>query len=436
MKLAELVKLYLADRGGVVSAAVARKYRFYLAGFCRDHGDLDLSDLRPSHVRAWVQSHPTWKSTSSQRDAIKMMLVLCNWAVVDGIIAASPLFRLGKELRLIPEARRDFLISPEHEATFLSHASYPLASIFRAMLWTGRRPGEMRKARKSELHDAGDGRLILRLREHKNLRRTGLPEDVHLPDEMRVLVRNLVADPLNGSDWLFVTQSRCPWTDANLARCVKRTVARAGLPKAMIPYSCRHTWITRRLLAGVPITLVARMAGTSPMVIQKHYEHVEKGSADVFEAAAAAGMAGPEANGMKPIRYSPKLELLAPIPPRPVRRPAGVVHEPVEFHGDRWQFTDVGFVYGGVGYAMEGLRLRLLRAIVEAGEPTDLATLSDRMGERMSRHNLFHLRNRLRELFHFYGPDGKRWNPIPAVGARGMYTVNFPPPASDRGDGG
>jgi hypothetical protein len=39
-------------------------------------------------------------------------------------------------------------------------------------------------------------------------------------------------------------------------------------------YHCRHFWITNRLLAGEPIHLVARAAGTSVAEIETTYSHV------------------------------------------------------------------------------------------------------------------------------------------------------------------
>ena len=46
---------------------------------------------------------------------------------------------------------------------------------------------------------------------------------------------------------------------------------RAGAPKGAVPYAFRHTFISRRLEAGMPTSLVAEHCGTSEYMIKKNY---------------------------------------------------------------------------------------------------------------------------------------------------------------------
>ena len=52
-------------------------------------------------------------------------------------------------------------------------------------------------------------------------------------------------------------------------------------------YSCRHTYITRALRAGMRIELVAKLAGTSVKMIEKTYWHASEN--DLVSAARLAG---------------------------------------------------------------------------------------------------------------------------------------------------
>jgi integrase len=48
-------------------------------------------------------------------------------------------------------------------------------------------------------------------------------------------------------------------------------LVRAGAPKDAVPYSFRHTFISRRLEQGMPTALVAKHCGTSVWMIEKNY---------------------------------------------------------------------------------------------------------------------------------------------------------------------
>jgi len=39
-------------------------------------------------------------------------------------------------------------------------------------------------------------------------------------------------------------------------------------------YSLRHTYITMKLLEGVPAAVIAKQCGTSSAMIEQHYSHI------------------------------------------------------------------------------------------------------------------------------------------------------------------
>lgn len=287
MLAAELLRLWLEDREGDVSPAKLECYEHYASDFATAHGSLEIENVTPGVVRSWVKAHPSWRSTSTQRDAFKAILQAFNFAVEERWLDSSPLVKLGKTLRNLPEARREFVISPEHERRFLAEAGANLSALFQGLLGTGRRPCELSHAKKSEVFDTPRG-LQMRIAHHKNRRRSG-PENIYLSHPMQRLVRWLLDDPFNATPYLFVTESRIQWTDTNISRSFDRAVSRAGLPSDFVAYSCRHTFCTRKLLAGVPLGVVAEMVGTSIQTLTRHYAHLEGASQDVFLAAANAG---------------------------------------------------------------------------------------------------------------------------------------------------
>jgi integrase len=61
------------------------------------------------------------------------------------------------------------------------------------------------------------------------------------------------------------------WTKSVHARDMNEAVAKAKLPKGTTLYSCRHTYASQSLLAGMNILLLARNMGTSVKMIEQHY---------------------------------------------------------------------------------------------------------------------------------------------------------------------
>ena len=70
----------------------------------------------------------------------------------------------------------------------------------------------------------------------------------------------------DGSEW-----TRYYWRD--LFQEVRKT---AKLDDDIVPYTLRHVAITEMVVSGIDLLSVARLAGTSVTMIQKHYGHLMK----------------------------------------------------------------------------------------------------------------------------------------------------------------
>ena len=62
-----------------------------------------------------------------------------------------------------------------------------------------------------------------------------------------------------------------PFATASLVRRIEQAARAANLPDGATIYCLRHTAITRALLAGVPVRLVASSFDTSVAMIEKTY---------------------------------------------------------------------------------------------------------------------------------------------------------------------
>jgi site-specific recombinase XerD len=65
-----------------------------------------------------------------------------------------------------------------------------------------------------------------------------------------------------------------PWAHSDWDELVRAAATEAALPAGVCLYTLRHSFITTALIAGMSTLDVARLVGTSVMMIEKHYGHL------------------------------------------------------------------------------------------------------------------------------------------------------------------
>jgi integrase len=84
---------------------------------------------------------------------------------------------------------------------------------------------------------------------------------------------------------LLVKPSGSAWQKSDHARLFARAARKAGLADDVSIYSLRHTSITRQLLAGIPVRLVAAVHDTSVQMIERTYSrHIARHGLDLVRA--------------------------------------------------------------------------------------------------------------------------------------------------------
>ena len=145
--------------------------------------------------------------------------------------------------------------------SLVDHARPDLRGLILLGAWTGCRWGEMRSLRVRDF----DREAGLATVSGKTGRRT-----IHLPPAAVAQLRRLTADK-KPADLVFLTASGAPWTPTGHTRPFAQAVRAAGIDPRTVPYSLRHTWVSRALVAGVPTQAIAEHAGTSVGMIERYY---------------------------------------------------------------------------------------------------------------------------------------------------------------------
>jgi integrase len=75
-------------------------------------------------------------------------------------------------------------------------------------------------------------------------------------------------------DWLLTRDDGKQWQHSDWDGLLKDAVRLAKLPDETVLYTMRHSWSIDALNGGLSTLLVARITGTSVMIIEKHYGHL------------------------------------------------------------------------------------------------------------------------------------------------------------------
>ncbi len=173
------------------------------------------------------------------------------------------LAREWNEVMALPErgGRRDLFLDLAQRRAWVEAATGTVRYLIEAACLTGARSGELLGAKRGQF----DGRTQTMTFSGK----TG-PRTVPLsPAAVALFTR--IADGKKPTDALFPSPSGTAWTGFNYAEPVKKAAQRAGLPPGATLYTLRHSFVTQAITDGLSTLDVAKLTGTSLMMIERHY---------------------------------------------------------------------------------------------------------------------------------------------------------------------
>jgi integrase len=189
------------------------------------------------------------------------------------------------------------LPTKEEIGKLLHHADDDLAIVVERNRYRSRRPEEAREdhpykgfkdlltvyhqtgARTSELAVArvgefvrGAGQIVLgKHKRSKTLKETATRR-ITLSGEALAIVQKL-CEGKTSNDPIFTDQKGRAWDRYTLDMRFKHVRTRAKVRDDITIYSFRHLWISEALMAGIDVSTVSKMAGTSIAMIEKVYGH-------------------------------------------------------------------------------------------------------------------------------------------------------------------
>jgi integrase len=273
--VSEAIDAYEADlraRGGLVGNAT--HIRFHLPPSLAAKA---VSLLGSRELQRWRDSLAVKIKAASVNRVMKSVKAALNLAARhDTRIVNTNAWRIG--LAALPDAHRarNVVLHSDQVRRLITEAyaeDGALGLLVELAATTGARPSQLWRLEVGDLQtDHADGcRLLMpssaKGKGRKRISRYPVPIPVSLAGRLRQAAGGREASaPLllrtNGKPWRINSDYRRPFLSAS---------ARAGLPSDATFYSLRHTNISKLLLAGVPVRIVASARDTSTGQIELHY---------------------------------------------------------------------------------------------------------------------------------------------------------------------
>jgi len=260
--------------GGTVSAEYRDEVVRYLNQLCDYCGVLPVSQLTKGHAQHWIESHKTWRSPVTRRNALTIVLAACNHA--------REMFDVPhrlKGLKKPPSQPRLHSFSEEDEATIHDVTDEVFGNFLFVAIRTGLRPFcELARMTADDVVDTQRG-MMWRVYSSKTKKTRKIPVRAEVAELVWALVETA---PVGSGIPLFRNTKGGGWKKVTGVARLLRIKEKLGWDKDPVKrnYSCytaRHTFAHRMLSgfwndgAGCSIETLAELMGDTPKVAFDHY---------------------------------------------------------------------------------------------------------------------------------------------------------------------
>lgn len=247
--------------------------RFKRTVYKTSFGDIHLTKFRTKHLKDWRASL-TGSAASVNRNCNTVIAAL-NLAARNRYVSADRAQEwTGFTPLAVTNKRRTIYLDLDQRRAWIASAAGAVRDLIEAAVLTGARPGELVKAKRSQF----DARTELMTFVGKTGERT-----VFLSKPAVALFKRLAKDKLPSASLLTRDDGKS-WAHSDWDLLVKEAATKAGLPKGVVLYTARHSFITAAITGGMATLEVARIVGTSLQMIEKHYGHLVESARDRLNA--------------------------------------------------------------------------------------------------------------------------------------------------------
>ena len=263
---------------GVANGTVSKGHRdntvSFLNDLCRYCGAMPVAELKKGHVKTWMESHETWRSPATHRNASGAVLAAFHYAREMYDVPNSL-----KGLKKPPPRPRLHSLDADEEKAVYQAADELFRDFLFAAIHTGLRPFcELARLTADDVVETTRG-MMWRVYSTKTKKTRKIPVRPEVAD----LTRQLMETAPRGSGIpLFRNTKDRTWkkpTGVGRFLALKRKLGwdRDPVRHRYSCYSCRHTFAHRMLSGywndgqGCSIETLAELIGDTPKVAFDHY---------------------------------------------------------------------------------------------------------------------------------------------------------------------
>jgi integrase len=217
----------------------------------------------------------------------KLLRLASEWKTIDRV----------PRIRMLPGERiRDFVLSSNHEALYLSAAPQPLKDIAILLLETGLRHGEALALRWDQVRlqaipGSHFGFLQILDGKSRNARRT-----IPLSDRASSMLRERLQQ--RKSEFVLANREGKKYLVTSINHLHQKVRRKLQLPQDFVLHSLRHTMLTRLGESGADVFTIMKIAGHSSVSVSQRYVHpspesVERAFERLQKFAVTYGVAPP-----------------------------------------------------------------------------------------------------------------------------------------------
>lgn len=259
-------RAYVADRRREVGDANADDAEGRFARTVDGHAlaDVKLAKLRTAQIKEWRAGLDM--ADASKNRTLSALKAALNFAVASRYVDAGRAVEWDGVKPHAVTTRRDLYLDRAQRRALVDHLPVHAQPFLRALCLLPVRPGALAAATVGHL-DAKRARL--RIASDK----AGEGRVISLSSDALALLREQARGKLPGAPLIAYTDGT-EWHKERWKQPITKAARAAKLPPATCAYTLRHSVITDMLTGGMDSLTVARMAGTSLAMIEKHYGHL------------------------------------------------------------------------------------------------------------------------------------------------------------------
>jgi integrase len=255
-RVAELIERFLAHHK---MNSKPGTFKFYERIRRFKSGILRIADLKPLHVTEWVEG----TMDNYRRNLMRAMKTCFKWCCDQGYIETSPLAKM-KLPSAVSRSDEAYILPEQWQKIITAVDDLDLFDLLTLLYETGARPGEIRLVESKHFDRAG--RMII----YQKIDSKGkqFQRIIHLNDIAMAIIERRVSVQTSGL--LFSS-----FSPTKLDTKCSQLVAKIGVK--FVPYSLRHTFATRAILAGVDLETIAVLLGHCDLkMLTKIYSHIRR----------------------------------------------------------------------------------------------------------------------------------------------------------------